>query len=274
MRGLRSDVMSDAGRRCVITTSWDDGHPLDLRVAELLAECGLAGTFYVPRSSQRPVMNSSQIRNLSKWFEIGAHTLDHLAIDRLSDFDASAQLAGSREWIEGVTGRSCHLLCFPGGRFRRRQLQLVSQAGFQAARTVELLSIAKPSLVSGLHIIPTTIQAFPHGAFAYARNAAKRFSTAHFASVPVAIHSKGWTFLAEEMLNRAINEGGVFHLWGHSWEIEEQGEWENLERLLKMMSSCRKHSKSVTNGELCGYPRQTILRDLPLAQAASAEKTA
>jgi peptidoglycan/xylan/chitin deacetylase (PgdA/CDA1 family) len=266
--------MSNAGRSFVMTTSWDDGHPLDLRVAELLAKFDLAGTFYVPRSNQRPVMNSSQIRDLSQSFEIGAHTLDHLAIDQLSDLEASTQLSGSREWVEELTGKSCRVFCFPGGKFRSRQLQLVRQAGFQAARTVELLSVAKPPLVCGLHIIPTTIQAFPHGAFAYARNAAKRFSTAHFASLPAAIHSRGWIFLAEEMLNRAIDEGGVFHLWGHSWEIEEQGEWENLEVFLKVMSSCCEHSKSVTNGELCGYPRPTVLRDLPPAQAASAEKTA
>ena len=35
-----------------ITTSWDDGHPLDLRVAELLAKYGLQGTFYVPMTAE------------------------------------------------------------------------------------------------------------------------------------------------------------------------------------------------------------------------------
>jgi hypothetical protein len=32
-------------RVAYITTSWDDGHPLDLRVAELLAKYGLKDTF-------------------------------------------------------------------------------------------------------------------------------------------------------------------------------------------------------------------------------------
>src|SRR5271168_1334971 len=98
MRSVRADAMSNAndGRSSVMTTSWDDGHPLDLRVAGLLANYGLAGTFYLPRSNQQPVMNSSQIRDLSKSFEIGAHTLNHLAIDTLSDLDAHEQLFGSR----------------------------------------------------------------------------------------------------------------------------------------------------------------------------------
>ena len=30
--------------------------------------------------------------------------------------------------------------------------------------------------------------------------------------------------------------GGVFHLWGHSWEIEQFGLWKELETLLKMLA--------------------------------------
>ena len=37
------------GRVAYITTSWDDGHPLDFRVAELLAKYGLPGTFDAAR---------------------------------------------------------------------------------------------------------------------------------------------------------------------------------------------------------------------------------
>ena len=32
----------------IVTTSWDDGDPSDLRVAELLAARKLPGTFYIP----------------------------------------------------------------------------------------------------------------------------------------------------------------------------------------------------------------------------------
>lgn len=263
--------MSYAKRNFVMTTSWDDGHPLDWRVADLLAKYCLAGTFYVPRTSQRAVMDRLRIRELSKSFEIGAHTLDHIPIDRLCDATASAQLFGSREWIEELTGRTCAVFCFPGGKFKTRQLRLVRQAGFRAARTVELLSVARPFRVSGLYVIPTTIQIFPHGLCAYARNAAKRLFAAQFVNLQAAIQSKGWISLAEEMLKRAIESGGVFHVWGHSWEIEEQGGWKNLEVLLKMMSSCRGRSLSVTNGELCGDPSQAAAKD---PSPARAEKTA
>jgi hypothetical protein len=43
--GLGEAAMSKANRPFVMTTSWDDGHPLDLQIAQLLSKSGLAGTF-------------------------------------------------------------------------------------------------------------------------------------------------------------------------------------------------------------------------------------
>ncbi len=251
--GPRADAMNHTKRNCLMTTSWDDGHPLDLRVAELLAKYGLTGTFYVPRSSQKPVMDRSQIRELSKSFEIGAHTLEHVMIDRLSDPDAREQLSGSREWVEQLTGKSCRVFCFPGGKFRNRQLGLVRQAGYEAARTVELLSTASPQCVDGLCVIPTTVQVFPHGPYAYARNTLKRFSAPGLHWPRRSVLSRDWVALAEDLLARTLERGGVFHLWGHSWEIEEHGQWPNLETFLKTMRQRRHELQGVTNSELCAY---------------------
>jgi L-malate glycosyltransferase len=240
-------------RGALMTTSWDDGDPLDLRVAELLTKYGLTGTFYVPRSGQRAVMHASEIRELSKTFEIGGHTLEHVAIDRLSEGDARVQLSGSREWIEQLTGKDCRVFCFPGGKFRNKQLRLVREAGYQAARTVELLSTSSPQFVDGLWLIPTTVQVFPHGLSAYAKNALKRFSSSVMFRPRVGLLTRDWAALAKELFFRTIRRGGVFHLWGHSWEIEEQGQWENLENFLITICRWREELKGVTNSELCAY---------------------
>ena len=245
--------MSAAKQRFLLTTSWDDGHPQDLRVAELLSRYGLTGTFYVPRSGQKTVMNASQIRELSKNFEIGGHTLEHIAIDRLSESAARTQVAGSREWIEQLTGKSCRVFCFPGGKFRKDQLRFVRQAGYQAARTVELLSMANPRRVEGLCLIPTTVQVFPHGPAAYARNVLKRFSPSSTRLPRKSMFFWDWSAVANDLFLRTVEHGGVFHLWGHSWEIEEQNQWEKLETFLGVLSSWREKCKGVTNGELSEY---------------------
>ena len=69
----------------VVTTSWDDGHPLDLRVAELLCSYGVKGTFYVPIAYTKvPRMSREEIRELRRMgMEIGSHTRTHPRIHRL-----------------------------------------------------------------------------------------------------------------------------------------------------------------------------------------------
>lgn len=234
-----------------VTTSWDDGHPLDFRIARLLEKYGLTGTFYIPRSAPRGVMTPDQIRELSRRFEIGAHTLDHAYLNRVSNAVAVEQLSGSPRWIEDVTGQTCQVFCFPGGKFRAAHFPLVSAAGFLGARTVELLSIRPPKLKNDLFLIPTSVQAFPHRPSTYARNFLLRGRSMFSFRARVLVHARDWVALAERLLSHAIHAGGVFHLWGHSWEIAQQEQWDNLERVLSVLSRCASKPRFVTNGALC-----------------------
>jgi glycosyltransferase involved in cell wall biosynthesis/peptidoglycan/xylan/chitin deacetylase (PgdA/CDA1 family) len=269
----RASLPIQTDRNALMTTSWDDGDPLDLRVAELLAKYGLTGTFYVPRSGQRAVMCASEIRELSKIFEIGGHTLEHIAIDRLPEGEARDQFSGSREWIEQLTGKDCRVFCFPGGKFRNKQLRLVREAGYQAARTVELLSTVSPKCVDGLWLIPTTIQVFPHGPSAYAKNALKRFSASVILRPRRVLLARDWAAAAKELFLRTIERGGVFHLWGHSWEIAEYGQWQALENFMAFAAANRKTVRCVSNGDLSAACALSHRKDSTMgAKAAGAER--
>src|SRR3989304_6864863 len=61
-------------KKAIFTTSWDDGHPLDTRIAELLSRHGFQGTFYMPLSNREglPVMPPGEMRRLGQEFEIGS----------------------------------------------------------------------------------------------------------------------------------------------------------------------------------------------------------
>jgi peptidoglycan/xylan/chitin deacetylase (PgdA/CDA1 family) len=248
-------TIAEPERRSVVTTSWDDGHPLDLRVADLLARYGFTGTFYVPREPGWPVMTSVQIRGLSSKFEIGAHTLEHCRLDQLPEEAARRQLSGSRDWIEAVTGKPCHAFCFPSGKYRHEQLNLVREAGYLSARTVELLSSEFPRRVEGLALISTTIQAFPHSPLAYSKNALKRWSLGNLVRTGALFYGRDWRGLALKLLERTLRYGGVFHLWGHSWEIEKEHQWDRLEELLAVMAANKDRLTNLTNSELPTYAR-------------------
>lgn len=236
--------------QAVITTSWDDGHPLDQRVAELLAKYGLTGTFYIPLKNSRPVMTGPEILQLSEKFEVGAHTMDHAVLTEVSERVGEEEIWESKKRLEEITGRSCEVFCFPKGRFRRCHLDMVQRAGFRCARTVELLSTQFPIERAGILLIPTTVQASPHRWTAYVKNCTKRLGFRNMVNFVLYARSGNWTETAQAMLRAVVEHGGVFHLWGHSWEIEEQQQWSQLESVFSEMQSLRSTMPCVSNSQL------------------------
>ena len=234
-----------------ITTSWDDGNPLDFRIADLLTKHGLRGTFYIPRQASTGVMPETDVRRLSQTFEIGAHTMRHVFLDTAEDSVARREIADSKNWVEQVTGNPCPMFCPPGGKFSATHLAMVRDAGFSALRSVELLSLDRPRRQDGLLVMPTTLQAHPHRLGAYARNAAKRHAWRNLWLYVLHGRTTEWERLTQSLLGVARQRGGVFHLWGHSWELEETGQWERLDEVLGFLCQASKDISCLTNGELC-----------------------
>ncbi|MGY3446381.1 MULTISPECIES: polysaccharide deacetylase family protein [unclassified Bradyrhizobium] len=257
-----------------ITTSWDDGHPLDHRVAALLAKYGLEGTFYVPATTrERPTMSATQLRALSKSFEIGAHTLHHVDLTSVTTETASREIIDSKSWIEDGTGVRCECFCPPIGRYRSEHVRMVQSAGYIGLRTVELLALGFPQPLAGLLHIPTTVQAFPHRGSALARNAIKRRAFVNLWRYIRQGRTADWPALAETLLSQVIARGGVFHLWGHSWELEELDQWQRLETVLRLMGQCTRQAPAVSNGELCRLPIPPVAasgQTVPAMEAAAA----
>jgi peptidoglycan/xylan/chitin deacetylase (PgdA/CDA1 family) len=234
-----------------ITTSWDDGHPSDFRVAELLAKYGLRGTFYVPRSAETPTMTADRARDLAADFEIGAHTIRHVVLTTASDEHAKQEIVASKAWVEDLTGRPCPMFCPPQGKFARRHLEMIRAAGFTGVRTVELLSLDFPRPAAGLVVMPTTVQAQPHGVGAFARNLAKRLAARNLWLALLHGRTTDWLKLTERLLARAVSRGGVFHLWGHAWELDAAEQWARLEQALRLMGEFTHAAPAMTNGEIC-----------------------
>jgi peptidoglycan/xylan/chitin deacetylase (PgdA/CDA1 family) len=234
----------DKFMKTCITTSWDDGHPSDFRVAELLTKYGLRGTFYVPRTAETPTISATQIRELASRFEVGGHTIRHAVLTETPDDQARREIAESKSWLEDVTGRPVTMFCPPKGKFRRGHLDMIREAGFAGARTVELMSLDWPRPTAGIMVMPTTIQAHAHGPTAYVRNFARRGAIRNFWLYM--LHGRKGFLL--NMVRKLLARGGVFHLWGHSWELDAHNQWGRLEEAFRLMAECRQ--PAMTNGEI------------------------
>ena len=220
-----------------ITTSWDDGHPLDLRLAELLHKYGLPATFYVPLVNTLQVLTPSQVRELSAEFEIGGHTANHRDLLTMPDNVSRMEITDCKSKLEQICGHPCTAFCFPKGHFRRAHVRSVREAGYKVARTVELMSLEMPRMQDGIAIMPTTVQAGPDGFLRVARNSVKRLRPLNL--FRYVLHGKSdWVGTAEALLGHVLSWGGVFHLWGHSWEIDQMGQWQAVERVFSMLARC------------------------------------
>jgi len=154
-------------------------------------------------------------------------------------------------WIEDVTGTSCAMFCPPMGKFRREHLAMARECGFAGIRTVELLSIGAPRECDGIVVMPTTIQAYPHGMMSYLKNAARRGAAGNFWRWVRMGRSGDWVRFAQRVLDEVLRCGGVFHLWGHSWEIEENGQWPQVEEAMRILAGAKDRARCVANGDLC-----------------------
>jgi len=214
----------------------------------MLKEHGLRGTFYVsPENHEfanQDLLTLPAIKDLSQDFEIGAHSMTHRRLPTISDQEAATEIFQSKALLEGVIGKEIRVFCYPGGAYTKSHVQLVKDAGYRYARTV-----ARYRFTAGdPYQAGTSLHVYNHR-FGFDLLRIARF--VNFRPVKF-LRCLEWDELAKAMFDRVIKEGGIYHIWGHSWEIDEHNDWERLESVFRYISANPKVSY-VTNGDLAAY---------------------
>jgi len=231
----------------IVTTSWDDGELTDLKLAEMLRLRGISATFYVPINAYqgRPALSHTNIRDLSsEGFEIGAHTVSHKHLWGLSPEQLSAEINPCKPILEDITGTEVRMFCYPRGRYDANVIRALKNAGYSGARTVEMLST---SLEFDAFEMPTSLQVCPTTRISYLKNIARARSVR---AVPVYLSNfnalGSWVELGKRLFDFVLAHGGIWHIYGHSQEIEEQGLWKQLQETLDYIAG-RENVNYVTN---------------------------
>lgn len=232
----------------IITTSWDDGHPLDFKLSELLLENKIPGTFYIPlENPENKLINHEDIKTLSKNFEIGGHTLNHKILTLIGD-ESEQEITKGKEELENICGEIISF-AYPRGKYNQKIIEIVKKANFLGARTAELLHIHMKNKFEH----HPTIQAVNRVILSKGKQSIHsddKFLT--FNLLTTGSIFKSWDFIAKKSLDYVLEHGGIWHLWGHSWEIDQNNDWERLSSVLNYA-----HTKGtefgadfMTNGEL------------------------
>ncbi|MEY3479773.1 MAG: hypothetical protein RIQ71_548 [Verrucomicrobiota bacterium] len=139
------------GRRMVLT--FDDGSLTVLRNAlQPMADAGFRAINYlvsdliggvnewdtVRGEVPDPLMDESQVREwMAAGHEIGAHTRTHPELSRISIEEAREEIAGSKKSLEDRFGVPIRHFCYPYGDYSPAVRDLVEEAGYETAVTVE-----------------------------------------------------------------------------------------------------------------------------------------
>jgi peptidoglycan/xylan/chitin deacetylase (PgdA/CDA1 family) len=232
--------------RAVVTTSWDDGDRADLRLAELLLSRGIPGTLYVPVQPYlgRPAMTAAELRLLvEQGLEVGGHGVDHEHMPSLSREKTLSVVRECKNRLEAAVGEEVRMFCYPGGHYTRTTVRCLADTGYQGARTTRML--ATRANFSRFEM-PTTVQAFPHAGFTYLKNTVKAGRPARFYHF-LSDGRNGWVEMGKRLFDHVLAEGGLWHLYGHSWELEDHDLWGPLTELLDYVAG-HKEVSYATNG--------------------------
>lgn len=208
-------------KKIIVTTSWDDGDKLDLKLANLLGKYGLHGTFYISPRGKKFSLLAGELKQLSQSQEIGAHTISHPDLTKLKSFEAKKEILDSKNYLEDLLKKPVKMFCYPFGKFNQEIKDLVKEAGFLGARTVENFKIHSPD---DFFEFGTSLQIYTSRGFF------------------------NWLVFAKCLFSRVLKEGEIYHLWGHSWEIEKYQMWQELEGVLKYIAK-RKDVLYLTNSQ-------------------------
>jgi len=115
--------------------TFDDGHDSHRTHAlPMLAGAGIKAKFFLVAGwveSRLHFMNWGEVRELiDQGHEVGSHGWSHALLTQCSDAELRDELVRSKQTIEERIGQRIDAISVPGGRWNRRVLQAIRDAGY------------------------------------------------------------------------------------------------------------------------------------------------
>ena len=198
-----------------LTLSYDDGVDQDERLLEIMAGFGLKGTFNLNGSLLRegePVYPAGQVhRRVSRskalrlfkdsGQEVALHSATHPHLERLPAGMIAQEMVMDRLTLEGLFHCVIRGMVYPFGTYSDEVVDVLRTLGLVYARTVE-----------------------SSRGFSIPRDWLRLQPTCHHDD-PELI-----TLLDRFLALNPYDEPRLFYLWGHSYEFEQHGNWDVIER--------------------------------------------
>lgn len=227
------------GKSKVLTLSYDDGVVQDIRFMKILDQYGLKCTFnissgrYVPEETVRETftgrMKLSEAKNLyiGSSHEVAIHAFHHPHLERLRSAGVLTEVLDDRRAIEDDYGVIARGMAYPHGGYNDQVVEMLKQCGIAYSRTTK--STEK---------------------FTFPENWLTWHPTCHHKNPRLMDLAKQF---AEGNL-RYPSECQLFYLWGHSYEFDNDDNWQIIEEFAAYMGG-RDNIWYATNMEIYEYVR-------------------
>jgi len=224
-RWPRVDVSSPT----LFTTSWDDGHPLDVRIADTLEEFGFVGTFYASTGPEgRRLISDNSLARIGRNHELGVHGRTHTIFPELSREALAEEIHWAVEELARF-GSVGHVVAPPRGKIDGATRRFIGRLGF-AVRTGAIIGAAA---VRGNSLEPT-FQLYPHVRKTIIRNCLYRRRIPTATILLELAREDELRERSRRLLRAAATRQGYVHMWGHAADVERLDLWKALRGLLAM----------------------------------------
>ena len=218
-----------------ITLSYDDGVVFDRTLISILDKYGLKCTFNLnselfakDTGGRRLTQDEATELYANSKHEVAIHGAKHLSLADISSEAAIRDVIVDRENLEKQFGRIIKGMAYAYGSYNDTVVEILKNCGIKYART---------TVATNKFDIPTDWLRMP--------------STCHHSATNLDTLTDEFLSIKESSYYWG-NSPKLFYLWGHSYEFNDNNNWEIIENFAKKVGN-REDIWYCTNGELYEY---------------------
>ena len=223
---MRFDRYKD-GKMFAATFSYDDGNAADLKLLEIFNKYGVKGTFNLNSwgyEHDKRDIKGETLDEVYKGHEIACHTYTHPHLEKMPASMQYEEIIKDRLLLEKYSGRMVRGFAYPFGTYNEDTVTAMKTAGIVYGRTT---------------------------ASTHEFNLPEDFRRWN----PTCHHND-----SKEVMDRFIHSvekcpwraGLVLYIWGHSYEFNNDGNWDLIENICSRLAS-EENIWFATNIELYDY---------------------
>ncbi len=209
------------GKPKAVTLSYDDGHPSDLRLSDVITKYGLKCTFNLNGISYRGEKSFSRQTAeeyiFSRGHEVAVHSWGHRAEGHLRPIEGIREVLDCRLELEEEYGRIIRGMAFPDSGITK----LTNTSSYEDIK----------KYLTDLGIVYARSLGGDNNDFRLPRDWHNWIPTAHHPNPKLMEWIEEFVSLDVSCRYKANRHPRLFYLWGHSFEFDREDNWDLLDRI-------------------------------------------